>query len=453
MMTFAWPSHNRPDILRRSVTSLTESLGEKTKSYRYIIAESGNTQSIPDYVPSANLLYINDAYRKNLIEEVERELAFQGLPVDTAQFALSADHAEGSEGVHRNTINLATIGETFISNDDDVIFDIKSLPSSVHKQTFAGASNFFSFKNWQEFESFESQMDSVSCSDFFSLHESLLQNVAFSSSGLRGHSIYGGPRFIFTFNDSALAAFCQNSAFIDEALASRILWNETVQVHLVPYSSVATYSIGMNNKFMLAPCFPFGRNVDGAFAYATKALNPSAQTAHVPASILHKPLYDRGAYSSLEEIEFRINDLLWLIWSEWLQTAPTTLSIEDRYALSSDYFDQIAKQSHRDFSGYLINLSQRSLLSRASNLEAQHERLKLNTSIRKSSWPGLVMREIGLCRKRASDRFLPLPLESKRDGRSYDDQLNLTQEWVQSYANMIKAWPFIRNLMSKHKSI
>ncbi|MEA9355806.1 hypothetical protein SHI21_06325 [Bacteriovorax sp. PP10] len=451
MRTFAWLSHERPDLLRRSVSSLTNALGEQAKSLRYIIAESGISQIAPDYLPSEDVLYIDDVYREKLILEIEKGLEFYGLPIETARFALGAHHIEGSEGIHRNAINLSTIGETFISSDDDVVFDIRSLPRSIHKQKTANSKTFFSFKDWSDLEVFELETYSVTVSDFIWLHERVLQRAAFSSPGLRGHSIYGGPRFIFTFDDESLGNFCENPQFIDEALGSRILWNEAVESHMVPYSSIATYMLGMNNQFMLAPCFPFGRNVDGAFVCATKALNAEAMTAHLHASVLHKPIMDRGAYSDLGKLDFRINDYIWLMWSEWLQDVPLSLATDDRYALAADHFKKMAEQTPIKFAESLKNLSRRSLMARVTNLESQLERLKSHTFVTKSSWPKLARQEVELCKKMVIENDLYLPIESFRDGRNRDEQLQVTQGWFQSYAYLIEAWPFMRAMMSNIK--
>lgn len=448
LRTFAWLSHERPEVLRRSVMSFVEGVGPKAHEYRYIIAESGRNQKPLDDLADKNFLYIDDTYREKLISYLEKELQAQGFEAGIARFALDAGQLEGSEGVHRNAITLLTQGESFVCTDDDVIFDIKALPSSALQQTTVGTHNFLPFKSATDLQAFEEKASSIQISDFIASHEKALQRVAFSSPGIRGDSAYGGPRFIFTFGDAALEAFCENENFVSEALGSRLIWRETTQSHIVPYAPLSTYMLGMNGRQELAPCFPFGRNVDGCFVYATKALNPASQTAHLKASVSHKPIVDRGAYSDLGEFEFRINDLLWLMWSEWLQTFTSSVQTVDRYHYAAIYFKRIADLSPQSLAYYLTDLARRSLSERALHLESQIERLKAKKNAAGlSAWIDVATSEIALCRKMAAEKKLPLPLESRLEGRSHDERLMLTQQWIRSYSQVLRAWPVMRALV------
>lgn len=349
LRTFAWLSHDRPDALRRSIRSFLNQVGPVAPTYQFIIAESGPFQSKPDFLPGKDVIYIDDSYREKLIAYLEDGLRTLGVKKDIVRFALDAHQPEGSEGVHRNAIALLTRGELFVCTDDDVLFDLRTLPASAKRQTEAGTSDFLPFKDFSELESFEAGAASVSVQEFIARQEEALQSTTFCSPGIRGDSAYGGPRFIFTFDDSSLQTFCRDQDFVSKALGSRVMWRQTAKSHIVSYASLATYMLGMNGSKGLAPCFPFGRNVDGAFVYATKALHPSAQTAQLSVSVSHRPLFDRGSYSSLRELEMRINDVIWLLWSEWLQLTPNVADVGARYRLASAHFQSLADQSLSDF--------------------------------------------------------------------------------------------------------
>ncbi|MBX3033255.1 MAG: hypothetical protein KF865_04960 [Bdellovibrionaceae bacterium] len=447
LRTFAWLSHERPEALRRSIGSFIEGAGEAASSYRYIVAESGRFQSGSQDIPSPNVVYINDAYREKLIGFLERGLHALGARKEAVRFALDGRHPEGSEGAHRNAIALLTGGEPFACADDDVIFDIRSLPPSAKGQTRPGTGNFLPFPSFADLDDFEAQARTMDVAEFIAAHEKALQEATFSSPGIRGDSAYGGPRFILTFDDASLESFCRNKDFVARALGSRVMWRETAVSHLVPYASIATYMLGVNGRNGLAPCFPFGRNVDGAFVYATKALHPASRTAHLSCSVSHRPLADRGPYAGLHELDFRINDLLWLMWSEWLLPLPVGIGGEERCKRAAVYFQGIAALSPVDFHDFLVGLSSRTLSDRALRLEAQIERLQ---SKRQApglpAWIKVAGEEARLCRKMAFEKALPTPVESRRQDRSLPERLELTRQWIRSYGQLIEAWPLMRAL-------
>lgn len=450
LRTVAWLSHGRPETLKRSVTSFVSGMGEEARRYRYVISESASAQVKPDYVPSDEFLYVDDEFRTKLISRLETVLKAEGFPEGIARFALDCSHAEGSEGSHRNVIALLTQGEPFVCTDDDVIYDLKQLPRFEYRQTRIGQHNFLPFSDFASLEELEKVAASVSIRDFLRLHETALQTATFSSPGIRGDSAYGGARFIFTFDDSTLEAFCQRSDFVREALGSRVMWRETVMSHIVPYAPIATYMLGIDGRQNLAPCFPFHRNVDGAFVYATKALNPTAQTAQLQASVLHRPPVDRGQYPSLDSLDFRINDLLWLMWSEWLPSISPNTSPESRIEIASQYFQRVGEFDSSQAREYLTDLACRSLLDRAGRLESQIARLQKKDDVPGLvNWLELASKEVELCREKAHERSLPLPVESDRSGRDDEARLRLTQDWIHSYGWLLAAWPKMKSTINE----
>lgn len=452
LRTVAWLTHGRPETLARSVKSFVDGSGPAAASYRYIISESGRGAGMhPMDIPSSRVLRIDELYRERWIARLEESLSDLGYRPGIAKFALSCAHPEGSEGSHRNAITLLSQGEPCLCADDDVIFDIKSLPDSATTDSTPTAYPFHPFRDSAQLDEFERDAESIPVQEFMRLHETALQVATFSSPGLRGDSAYGGARFIFTFPDSALEAHCRRANFVATALSSRIMWRQAARNHLVPYAAIATYLFGMDGRLNLAPCFPFHRNVDGAFIYATKALNPEARTAHLQTSVLHRPPVDRGRYPSLETLEFRINDLLWLIWSEWLRDVPAAMSSADRHELASRHFREIGSRPLEAFGEFLGGLAVRSLLERAAQLEAQVHRLREKSGIAGlPAWTELAAKEVALCRKIALDANTgsewakALPLESHGPDRRDDERLRITREWILSYGWLLAAWPVMR---------
>lgn len=447
LKTIAWLSHERPEFLLRSVQSFQDSLEEKGSHYRFLIAESGKNQNSLPLTSDKNVTYINDEFRENLIEFLERQLSKENFSQGIARFCLDGGRPEGSEGAHRNAINLLSIDQNYLSFDDDVILNIKALPETMNKVSGHGERNFYSFLDWKDFEEFDGRVPSINLHHFLLENETALQKSAFCSPGLRGHSIFGGPRFIFAFSDNAIEEFSKDQDFFNKVLSSRLVWNAINTNASSSYSAVATYALGMNNSYALAPCFPFGRNLDGAFIYASKALNPEIRMTSISASVFHKPADDRGSYSSLETLDFRINDIIWLMWAEWLSISPSTLSTMDRYALSSNFFKEFAGRLPSEFSQNLKKLLSKNLFDRAMNLEMKHKRLKDNTVVKRTNYLELLEKEIHLCRKTALSSSFALT-ESRKNERTEEEALKVTQDWVGFYGKTLEAWPFMRSVMS-----
>lgn len=433
--------------MRRSIKSFVDAMGENARSFRFVITESGCENSTLELPPSAgNLLYINDSVRTELIAFLEKKLAHEGLAPGIAHFALSTRATTAScEGANRNAVLLATAGEAFLFTDDDVLFDIKRLP---HPFPLSGQFRFVSISNDEDLASLESRASRIDVNDFLRQHEKLLQQAVFSSPGLRGDSGHSGARFIFGFSDEVLAELCEKSAFVDEALSSRLIWREAHAAHLTAYSPLMTYQLGINNTVPLPPFFPWGRNVDGSFVYATKALHPTVKTAHLPASVRHSPVEQRKTYSSLETLDFRLNDFLWLLWSDWLKSCSAALSQQERHKSAVAYFSTLTGGTKQEFEGILRDLCQRSLTERANHIEAQVEGLRGKSALK--AWRELAKREIRLCRKIAQENALPLKNEADPTQET-SDHLEFVQKELHLYAQLLEAWPLMRSFAEKRQ--
>ena len=435
LQTITWVSHNRNDLLKRSLHSCIDALGNDHHNYRFIVAESGASQKRPDGIPSVNLMYLNDEYRFDFIRRMKRELLKRRIDPEVAEFSLGHDKSLGTEGVHRNLINLLTVGERFLTCDDDILFKIKK--NDTGKE-------FHLFPSWSDLERVEEDCRTISLSDFLMVQDLYLDQATFASPGIRGHSIFGGPRFIFGLSDDVILDSSQDLNFFGKALQSRLIWNERTTAKLTQYAPVATYTLAMNNAYDLAPCFPFGRNVDGAFVIATKAMSPQSKTALGNMSILHKPPEDRGAYSNLDEFDMRINDYLFMMWAHWMSLVPPHLSVKDRYEEASNYFLKVGTMNLYEFQLYLKDVFHRTLRERKKQLEAQWLRLKDNSVIQVSDWSRLINDEIKLCQDLLLQEVERLPSEASSFGEA--------REWIRNYGEMIKAWPVMRDIAKNFKT-
>lgn len=453
IQTIAWPSHERHEVLTRSVTSFLKNLnGEDVRQYRFIFALSGTNQHCPDLpIPRENILLMNDEYRERICHFFSKSLKEKNISSHVIDFGLKGTLLEGTEGVHRNNIMLATLGDYSLWADDDIIFDIKELDKRHTQNSQIENTNFYTFNNYQELQAFSNEMKSISLKDFLHTHSHSLRSSVFSSPGIRGDSSYGGAKFIFTFSESELLHFSKTENFSSDFTSKRIIWREISTTQNFPYRPIATYTLGVNNKYLLPPCFPFGRNLDGAFTFATKVLYPQSQTSLIKGSILHIPHERRLSYPDLDTFSFRINDFIWLTWNNLVRPLYSKKTPQESFLIASQHFKEIASLTNSQFTEFYIKFISTNLKNRKTYLE---DLIKKFQGIRElSHWALLAQNEINLCNKVTSLKELNLPLENADRNLNAIERVELTKEWLHSYGELLSAWPLIRETAENNQHI
>lgn len=343
------PSEVIPDIFIFD-DSQSNDLRLETKIYLHSLVHSNR--------PSPTLYYIGEEEKKSFISSFLNRVPGGSVPKEIITFAVQGlEGWDYTVGANRNTMLLATIGKTIISNDDDVFgkytdlsfgkqnnitftsnkdpteitfFDgIKEIESTVTLKNDNIMSYHQSYIGQKAEDLINSRMNTIKRISlenmgvsFFKKLQSYDSSPAFPYrtrvravySGVCGDSGMGPSRYILFRNGNERRQIEQSFKEYMKCIEKRsVLWGVTSPTILESPLFRATH-FSLYNKEMLPPFFPVGRNEDSIFALLLNRCYSSGTIALLPISILHKPSKPRSyTRDDLYTVQLRMADIINII--------------------------------------------------------------------------------------------------------------------------------------------
>ncbi|HEY9774891.1 MAG TPA: glycosyltransferase family A protein [Planktothrix sp.] len=317
------PTCNRPENLHACLTSLAESRNLCGRDLRFVVADDSHDDSIRaanvDCLRaiaksfSLKISYLGKEEKERFADALANE---SGLSRSIVDFAiLNPESCPISTGANRNNLLLSTVGEAFLHCDDDVICRGAEVAEATDGLTLSSV--FDPQQTWFDEESIAS--DAWPGVDVFSWHEKLLgKSVAQCVENSRGqididkaHAIMfrrlqsGGGRVLVTSlgtaGDSGMGLSTQFLLYDDEE-RSRLMQSEQFYRHasqthrqlravLSPTITDAWFCMNMNsgldNRVLLPPFNPVGRNSDAIFGRLLRATVYDGMFGFLPLSVVH----------------------------------------------------------------------------------------------------------------------------------------------------------------------
>jgi hypothetical protein len=349
--TTAIPSCDRPELLRRCLSSFHDAARLWNKSMSFVVAESSTDQrhrsdfaalQAQELLPK-RLRWIGGAERERFITA----LRLQGFETRLLKFAL--DPGEWSAcaiGANRNCITLDSIGVDYLSVDDDVECRVFNTQSSVEGclllqdieplGVYAASDRkqlLFRFPPvdidiWARHEenlgkrvldclANAGPVVAPSTLNAFDLRgPGLASRILLSRHGLIGDSglssldpviLAGiGNHKVGQTTDQAL------SLLRDSREACRSMSSMTFSRDI----RLSTFGVAFSKHLKAPPFFPILRNEDSVFGRLLRNDSPQAMTAHHPFALLHNPPMRNVDHICLANAGPRTSDLLmWLFGS------------------------------------------------------------------------------------------------------------------------------------------
>lgn len=435
----SWPTHNREDSLIRSIESLNNL---EKNSYTITISNSG-----PELTQGKIKADIFETSRReDWIQKLNKIASAQGIPSEVVRFALLPELPHETKaittGSNRNFLLLKLVGKKFFSFDDDILLDVKKIilpkDSSYLSASKSNPFNMKFFISEKELHDSLESSESVTLNYFLDSHLKLLENHAISMSGIYGDSGLRSPRMIFGFDEDSLTSLLKAPQEFQTAMSSRLLCrysDSTLSLKASPFMPACS---GFANDQELPPFFPIGRNEDGAFVY-TLLGTQNSNIGIVPFAVNHSPKETRNYDGTMKEAGCGINDLICLLWINFLQTQNS-----HGYKASSNYFKRVSSLSQKEFGDFIDKLVVNNFEGKLRRLDEKIINLRTKKLTAFPEW--LVGAEIEKenYRKVITNPYKSSPLEFNL--LNFSDSLELTKKLIQNYGELLSHWPTLRKI-------
>ena len=470
------PTANRPRYLQRAVASYVDQAQRTGRDIVCIIMDDSREEAVRlrnvDVLHGlheqngADILY---ADRARLAEYGSRLAAHAGIPEEVVRFALLGPDDKGpTAGAARNALLLATTGEIHVQADDDTMADAMEIARYEDGLSLISdaESNEYRF-----FASSEEALRSVKPSevDLLSVHEQILgksvapiiAQFAQNDSDVHIEKVSGGflerlsmpgahvaLSFTGVVGDTGMEFF-QQRLFMQGETLDRLVSDPDRYPHLLRSRhmlrtstrlalSDGVFCMGMNmgvdNRRLLPPFMPAGRNQDGLFGAMIRLCLPNTFRGYLPRyAVRHLPPEKRSyPENGIAFRPLRANDLLIYIALTQDQN-PIGEGAEALHTLG-DMLVRLARLPQKSFSDYL-----RKLALQAVHIDVlRAEQILANELDRPDYWRNDVMRYLASARESAAkpDFFVPVDLPG-----SPAERLAAFRQQVLAYGQLLTHWP------------
>ena len=350
--------------------------------------------------------HLDDAWRADLIRFVREEVDCRP---EVLRFSLHGDPRCGTNyGANRNALLLATLGELTVQVDDDTRLPLSEAPDSWSGMALSSKPDPNEYWFGEGSEGWAA-MDGVG---FLELHEELLGHRAvgllrpYGDRGIKvddlqpgllrrlssawigltflGHvgdagSLTNVPRL---FADGATRNRLAGAEY-EACMRSRDMGRAVMRRTISDGFFCMGMNMGLDNRWLLPPFMPVGRNEDGLFSKVLNVVCPSLLRGfHEGYAIGHVPTRPREPFSKCVHFDgFRMNDLVDALIGEEIvfgavDVAPRLRLLGDRLMTygslgASDFEDLCRTVVHRTV-GMIIARAERALAGPGGSMPSLH---------------------------------------------------------------------------------
>ncbi len=467
------PTRDRTGCLRRGLASYIENIQHHGRTTNFVVvddASSAETQEQNRRVLrklkkryGANLFY---AHRQQRAHFAERLAGQADIPQEVVRFALLGDErCEATYGATRNALLLHTAGERCLQVDDDTICAVAAAPGA--QAGLALTSNPEVPESWFFGEAGEA-LDAVSFTDedFLSVHEAFLgkplhrcinahtegdlhvddfdahflrnmqvpeARVAVSFAGAVGDSGMrtNVPR-VFS-RDATYERLVDTAQTYQTNVNTRHLLRAASRPSITNGASCMTMNIGLDNRSLLPPFMPVGRNEDGIFGAALRMCFQQAYRAYLPYVVRHAPPERRSHNAHEIRFEFfNANDILvrlMLSTEGWPRTdgAPALQAL-------GRYLKDIGALSRAAFVDFAGGVCRQAVGHQVSHVQ----RLLAEDRVAPAYWVEDVQRFLATAQEAVTQENLCVPVDL--EGNPHE-RLALLQDLISQFGALLICWP------------
>jgi len=316
------PTYKRPDSLKRCIDGFAIEIRARQRSDMTITivddsddatSRANNSRVIHAAClnHSIHIDHIDLDARARFVQLLARHTA---IPIEVIKFAIAPERVLPTYGAARNTLLLLTAGYKMLQTDDDTVCSYvpaENQSAGLRCSSRADPCDTTFLADHLSAAKNVAQIDPFSCHELYlgkrlnALNAAPFQCDAISSDvaasvqagparlGITSTGCYGASgRFSnlgFVFSDSprTLDQMCNHEGSLDSVLSSNNVFKTSSSATLSRTPYLQAMSIGVDNRELLPPFFPVGRNEDGTFALLYLRTDLQSWIVHLPWAIVH----------------------------------------------------------------------------------------------------------------------------------------------------------------------
>jgi hypothetical protein len=324
-------TRDRVPQLQRCLGGFIENNQKHGRNVDYLVIDDSRNQNqtvriegvlSPFVSTRAKVYYAGMEEKVGFMHELVRAGSAEGLPEDIVAFCLLGDEGfEHTFGANRNALLLATAGELIVMTDDDTVY--KTAVLGIIEKNLELTSidptvlRFYTDRRESLATVRAADVDIVSC------HEKLLGRsitgcesslgpdctfimdrlgpdsthllgrmptvVSATMSGVWGDSGLGSPNAVLELLGESRNLTMRSKAEYVRATNCREVFRGVSRYTISDGALFMATNAGLDNRTLLPPFIPAGRNEDGIFALTLRACAEHALIGHLPFAIHHAP--------------------------------------------------------------------------------------------------------------------------------------------------------------------
>lgn len=469
---------NRPTGLRRVVTTTAENAARHGRRVQFVVADDSNDEG-----RQANLAALAEIKRRFGVG-----VAYAG-PTEKASYARRlAEHCDvpldvvmsafrrpagwpPAPGANRNVLLLHTVGEAFLSLDDDMVCRIGRLPEEAPGLALSGESDPTHWWFYANPETTIAQTQFVDA-DLLALHESLLgmnvgrlaseqlgtgqldldgltdgflENmdvdggaVTFTMAGVLGDSGLRESLPFFYVEGPTLERLFRAEGGHRAAMASRQMARGVLRTTISDTDFCIGMNIGLDNRGLLPPFQTAARNEDGIFAQMVRSTIPGSFIGFLPRTLLHDPVIRR--HYEIERFHESVGaleaaDALLDVMKSWPHP-PVRSTPRRRLMALGAFLVELGTAPAAEFEQELRS----AWLGRCSWEAAYIEKaLKDHGDRQPASWSADLQTYLEALQARLDSD--PSPAPGELAGRPPEEGRAVMQRFLEDFGRLLQAWP------------
>ncbi len=353
-VSFAVITADRPEVAAQCLASYWFAPG----SVAEVLLMDDSRRRAPTAPPGVR--HVTREHRRAFAER----LANAGVSPDAAQYCLLGfDHGWFTAGANRNAALLMAAGQRMLMVDDDTRGELRGNRASGLCLGGPGdPTDIRFFENRDEALSAGTRIDAdVAAEDaqYLGMQLSDGSRVRLVSHGVAGDSGFYSPAHLLWLTSPSTGRRLRSSdATLATAMRSREVFRMVEQRTVTRGTVCMATAIGLDNRDLLPPFLPVGRNEDGFFGNLLHRTMPDAVTMHLPIAVAHVPSEIRP-YSRFagDPQTLRLSELIILLMS--IQTVGTFQALGEHLKMLSKNPATFVSKARE-----IVQVSRRALLTR-----------------------------------------------------------------------------------------
>jgi hypothetical protein len=457
LSTFAWPTRDRPGLLKRGLEAWRDALVEGgSEPLELVVADdsardaAANAAAAAEIASSSpgSLLLLDADFTVRLNQALAKELGSDATEALALALGLDpgSERAAGRYGAARNRILLSLAGRAFAMSDDDVLPEFRldsNATDDVFESETLDPTTIRAYAEESDVEGFSSRIEpfpreiygKLLGASYAAEGNGLKRGVGALCFGSWGDSGLPASRYLLSGRAAVDESAYEDEVAYEAAMTSRLAYRASSATSLG-----GTFYMGMHTaldaRSMLPLFAPVGRGEDGLWGAMMHFLHPNLVIAYPSLAVHHAPSEARSSdREAALDFSFRLNDLLLYLM---LEAGARPGATEAPYAFLGSDLEELSRRPQSAFCRASSEVRARAADSRIEILDA--------VIAAYDGEPDFWARDVKEARARAERE---LDREDFVLPDDFEGDVSALQEYIGGMGRLISTWPEIFEAAAK----